>query len=100
MRWLGMIAALATLAAAVFNIIVFSRLKLDFGGFATVGLATAAFMAFTVGLGIVTVRMMQRREEEAERAEQAQRMERAEREPSAAGDAKAGHGAVREEDGT
>ncbi len=66
MRWLGMIAGVVTLAAAVFNIVVFSRLKVDFGGFATVGLSTAAFMAFTIALGFVTVRLMLRRDEDDE----------------------------------
>lgn len=64
-----MAAAVATLGAAVFGIIVFSKLGVDFGGFATVGLGAAAFMAFTVLFGIVTVRMMQRREDALAEAE-------------------------------
>lgn len=64
-----MIAAIATIGAAVFGISVFSKLGVGFGGFAAVGLGTAAFMAFTIAFGIVTVRMMQRREEALEQAE-------------------------------
>lgn len=75
MRWLGITAAVGAILAAVLNTIWFTRHGIGFGAFLSIAgpavLSTVGFMAFTVLLGIVTVRMMLRRDAEDEEAERA-----------------------------
>lgn len=96
MRLLGMAAAVAVILAAVLNTIWFTRQGIGFGAFLSLSgptvLGTTAFMAFTVLLGIVTMRMMLRRDaedEEAARAEQAGQAGQAEQRRVAEGETEA-----------
>lgn len=70
MRVLGMAAAFLTVAAAVLNVIWFLRQGFSFGTFVSVtwpaALGALGFMAGAVLLGIVSVRLMLRADEEAE----------------------------------
>lgn len=66
-RWLGIGAAVATLVAAVLNVIWFSRHILPFREFVAVvwpaALATVGILGGAVVIGIVTVRLMIRADE-------------------------------------
>lgn len=74
MRWLGIAAAFGAILAAVMNTIWFTRHGISFGAFLSVVagpalLGTAGFMAFTLLLGFVTVRLMLRRDEEGQQTD-------------------------------
>lgn len=70
MRWLGMTAAIVTLVAVVMNSIWFVRRGLGLGGFFSIAwpAALAAFgvVAFALVLGFVSVRALNRPEDETE----------------------------------
>lgn len=72
MRALGMAAAVLTLAAAVLNIVWFTRHGFSFGSFFSLTwpavIFAGAFMAGAIVLGIVSVRVMLRADAEAEDA--------------------------------
>lgn len=84
MRWLGIAAAIGAILAAVMNTIWFTR-RMGTGNFFSViagpaALGTIGIIAFTVLLGVVTVRMMVHGDTETEDEEAREQRELSEEE--------------------